>query len=66
MTAPGTPLMPSRIGDSLALALLLLPPLRQPPYRAFAARQISGTFDSSVNTGAITLPGAEEWGWPSR
>lgn len=29
-------------------------------------RQIGGTFDSSVNTGAMTLPGTNEWGWPSR
>jgi hypothetical protein len=30
------------------------------------ARQLSGTLDRSVNMGAITLPGAESWTWPSR
>jgi hypothetical protein len=43
-----------------------VPLLERVRYRALTVRQISGTFDSSVNTGAITLPGADEWGWPSR
>lgn len=29
---------------------------------AVAARQIGGTFDSLVKTGAMTLPGVSEWG----